>query len=105
MLDGARAFQKIMIEPIDNAKEIQKDISKIIHCKIYLRRIDSEIKSDDFEFIEYLENMTFDNPNRVRRYLDYNLALSGGNYASYPSDWERISCSPTVVAVLEEMGL
>ena len=105
LMDGAKAFQKITIEPMDDAKDIEKDISRVGDCMIYLRRIDSEIKSYNFEFIDYLEYMTFDNPDRVRRYLDYNLALSGGNYASYPSDWERASCSPEVVDALEEMGL
>jgi len=105
MMDGAKQFQKILMQPVENAKDIQKDISRTLDCKIYLRRIDSEIKSDEFNFVGYLENVTFNNPERVKRYLDYNIALSGGNYASYPQDWAKHSCSQEVQNELEEMGL
>jgi hypothetical protein len=105
LMDGAKQFQKVLSESLDNAKNTQKYISRIIHCRVYLIDIDTEIGSNDFEFIDFLENYTFDNPNRVRRYLDYNLALSGGNFASRASDWERVSCSPEVVSALEEAGL
>jgi len=75
------------------------------NCKVYLRRIDKEIKSDNFNMIDYLENITFNTNDRAKKYLDYNVELSGGVYGSKSSDWEKKSCSFEVVKALEEMGL
>ncbi|MDD2399217.1 MAG: Ig-like domain-containing protein [Sulfurovum sp.] len=105
LMDGAGVYQQIMIRPTEEARETQKSISRIIHCKVYLRRIDIEIKSYDFNFMDFLEDYTFNTKERARKYLDYNLALSGGNYASKPSDWNRNECSEETIHVLEEMGL
>ena len=104
LMDGAKVFQKITIRPIERAKETQKEISRIIDCEIFLGRIDSEISSDSFESISFLENYTFTTKQRVRKYLDYNIALSGGVYGSSPADWNRNACSQEVRKVLEEMG-
>lgn len=106
LLDGAGVFQEIMAQPTEKAKETQKGISRIIHCEVYLRHVDEEIHSDDWlENGEYIKDMTFNTKERVRKYLDYNIALSGGNYASKPSDWNRNECSKEVIQTLEEMGL
>lgn len=86
LMDGAKQFQKVLSEPIDNAIETQKNIARLIHCDVYLSK-DESLIDDDFMMVDILENMTFNNPDRVRKYLDYNLALSGGNFASKPSDW------------------
>lgn len=104
LMYGATVFQEIMIKPSEQAKETQKGITKIINCRIYLRRKDSEIKSDEFGLITFLENKTVNSKERVRKYLDYNLALSGGSYGSSPSDWNRESCSPQIIRALEEIG-
>ena len=104
LMDGAEQFQKVLTEPSDKAIETQKNIARIIHCKVYLRRMDVEIKSYNFEFIEYLENVTFDTPERVKKYLDYNLALSGGNFASKPNEWSQEECNPETIKALEEIG-
>ena len=101
----AKAFQKILSSSLDNAKELEKGISKTTDCETYLMDFDKEIDSGRFKSIGYLEEIIFNNPRRVRHYLDYNLALSGGSYSSKPSDWARKSCSQEIVKVLEEMGL
>jgi len=105
LMDGAKQFQKVLTQPIENAKDIEKDISRTTDCKVYLRRIDSRIKSDEFNYTGYLADVTFNNIERTARYLDFNKALSGGNYASYPQDWAKHSCSQEVQNQLEEMGL
>ena len=105
LMDGARQFQKIMDQSTGNAIDLQKNMSRIIACEIYLGRVDIEIRSDDFESIEYLENNTFNNPERVRKYLDYNSALSGGVYGNTGDAYKKESCSQETVTVLEEMGL
>ncbi len=106
LLDGAGVFQEIMAQPTEKAKETQEGVSRIIHCRIYLTDLDEEIHSDDWlENGEYIKDLTFNTKERVRKYLDYNIALSGGNYASKPSDWNRNECSKEVIQTLEEMGL
>ena len=105
VINAAKALQQTLIQPLENAKDIQKGLAKTLHCEIYLGRIDSEVKSDEFMFAKYLENLTFNTSKRVKRYLDYNIALSGGNYASKPSDWAKHSCSQEIQNELEEMGL
>ena len=103
LIDEAKQLQQTMTKSLNYAKDIEKDLSRVTDCEIYIRRIDNEVKSDDFESISYLENITFNNPQRVKKYLDYNLALSGGNYASNPANWNRNACSPEVIEALEEM--
>ena len=105
LLDGAKVFQEILNQPTEKAKDTQKGISRIIHCEVYLTDFDSEIKSDNWiENGEYIKDLTFNAKERVRKYLDYNLALSGGNFSSKPSDWNRSECSEAVRKVLTEMG-
>ena len=104
LIDEAKVFQKIAVRNVNNAIETQKEVSKIINCEIFLRRIDMKIKSDDFKSIEFLENSTFNNKTRVRKYLDYNIKLSGGVYGGDYKDINRKACSKEVLKVLEEMG-
>ena len=54
---------------------------------------------------DYIRFLSFDNPQRVKKYLDYNIALSGGMYGSPIKDWNRKACSIEVIESLEEMGL
>ena len=104
LIDEAKVFQKIAVKNVNNAIETQKEVSKIINCEIFLRRIDMKIKLDDFKSIEFLENSTFNNKTRVRKYLDYNIKLSGGVYGGDYKDINRKACSKEVLKVLEEMG-
>ena len=105
LMDGAKEFQKILVQPVENAKEIEKDISRNIDCKLYLMDVDREIASDEFLYVDYLENISFNNAARTARYLDFNKALSGGSYSTTPSNWVKASCSQEVQNQLEEMGL
>lgn len=105
LFDGARVFQQIMEQSIGNARDLQKETSRLIHCDVYLMRFDSLIGSDDFLISDILEDTVINTPERVRKYLDYNIALSGGNSASSPDDWNRGACSAETIKVLEEMGL
>ena len=106
LMDNAKFYYQTMIQPYDKAKIIQKNASKNIACEIYLGKIDKDIDSDSWiEVTETIKDFTFNNPQRVRKYLDYNLALSGGVYGSSPKDWSRDACSPEVIKELEEMGL
>jgi hypothetical protein len=104
MIDGAKYFQKIMTEPTRESRSLKKEGTRITDCQLYLMDYDSEIESDDFDSITFLEDYTVSNKARVRKYLDYNLALSGGSYGSSPSDWNKDACSDAVRKVLVEMG-
>lgn len=101
----ATVFQKAMIRPLSEAKETAKIGTKTLNCHLYLRRLDSEIKSDEFRPTRFLENKTINTKERVRKYLDYNIALSGGTYGSSPKDWNREACSQEIQDILTEMGL
>ena len=106
LMERAKFYQLTLEKPLDKAKETQKLASKNISCKLYLKDIDKDIGSDGWrENREYIKNLVLNNPQRVRKYLDYNRALSGGSYGSSPSDWNRDACSQEVVKALEDMGL
>ncbi len=105
LLDGAKEFQKIMEQSLGNALDLQKNISKVINCRTYLADIDIDIASYNFNMIKYLENITFNTNDRAKKYLDYNIELSGGVYGSKSSDWSRDKCSENTIKALEEMGL
>jgi len=105
LMDGARVFQEIAIRPIAEAKEIVKEVTRVLNCGTYLRRKDERIRSYNFEFVGYLENLTYNNQERVRKYLDYNLALSGGSYGGEYADINEKACSQEIIDSLKELGL
>ena len=105
LIDNAKIYQQIMVEPTSNAIDIQKGITKVIDCEIFLGRLDENINADEWiEEPKKVKNKTFNTKERIRKYLDYNIALSGGSYGSSPKDWNREACSPEIVRALEEMG-
>ena len=104
LMDGAKYFQKIMIESTKHAVELKKEGTKIGDCESFLMGVDKGIYSDNFDYVGFLENNTINTKERVRKYLDYNLALSGGVYGSSPSDWNRDACSEEIRKVLVEIG-
>jgi len=106
LIDGAKFYQKTLMEPTEQAQEIVKSSIKKGNCKLYLMDIDDEINSRNWRNNrEYIKNLSINTKERVRKYLDYNLALSGEAYGSSPSDWNREACSPEVIKALEEKGL
>ena len=106
LMEEAKFYQETMLRPVSEAKETVKLSIRTGNCQLYLMDIDKDIESDNWrETQEYIKNVAINNPQRVRKYLDYNLALSGGSYGSSPSDWNRDACSDEVVKSLEAMGL
>ena len=105
LISKAKFFQMVLIIPLSDAKKLAEENTKNINCELYLGDIDDAIESDDWlENEEVLKNMIFNTKERVRKYLDYNIALSGGVYGSSPKDWNRDACSEEIRRVLEEMG-
>jgi len=105
LLDGARVFQEITVRPVSEAQEIVKEVTRVLNCGTYLRRKDERIRSYNFEFVGYLEDITYDNKERVRKYLDYNLALSGGSYGGEYADINENACTTETIKALKELGL
>ena len=104
LMDNAKIYQRTLVESTSNAVIIQKDVTRVIDCKIYLGRLNEDIKSRNWRNNrKSVKKLTFNNADRVEKYLKYNLALSGGSYGSSMSDVNREACSPEVVNVLQEM--
>jgi len=100
MMDAAKVYQKILREPTSKAVETQKEISRIISCKLYLMDKDSYVKEHPLELLNNIENYTLNTKERMKKYLDYDQALSGGSYGSGPSDWTEEACSEDVRKIL-----
>lgn len=104
LMYSAILYQEALVRPLEMAKETQKIGTKSLDCQLYLMGLDDEINSDEFSTVTFLEDATFNTKERVRKYLDYNIALSGGSYGSSPRDWNRDACSPDVIKALEAIG-
>jgi len=99
MLGMSKVAQAIIENPIGGAVENQKKMSKIGDCSMYLKRQNLR-PSNRFDFYE---NNIYNTKDRVRAYLDYNLALSGGVYGSSPADWNAKACDFDVEAMLKDV--
>ena len=96
MMIDLKIAQKILENPIGQALEYEREFSKNDDCRMHLRRQGINLDGHN----DFLENNTYNTNIRVRAYLDYNLALSGGVYGSSPSDWNANSCEFDVDAML-----
>ena len=105
LMDGAIVFQKIVVRPVGEAQEIVKEVTKVLNCKSYLKLKDGRIRSNNFRVVKSLENLTYDTKERVRKYLDYNIALSGGMYGGDYADINKNACTAETINTLKELGL
>ena len=96
MMAYSKVAQKILENPIGNALENQKEFNRIDDCEIYLEDNNVTI----YNSINFIQNNTYNTKARVRAYLDYNLALSGGVYGSSPSDWNADACDFDVESLI-----
>jgi len=104
MMQDAKFYQRTLVEPTSDAKVIQKDATKAIDCEVYLSRFDEQMRAMSWIKEEkYLKNLIINTPDRVQKYLDYNIALSGGVYGSEYSDIALKSCSQEVKDAFEEI--
>jgi len=94
-----KVFQEILENPIGNAEVLQKKISKNINCEMYLK-YQQNIKVVDS--IDFVENAIYNTKQRVKAYLEYNQALSGGVYGSSRSDRNAQACDFDVEQMLED---
>ena len=104
LMDNAKFFQRTLVEPLINAKEIAQYDTKTIDCRVFLSKMDKKYKYITFrEHIDYVQDLILNTQERIQKYWDYNIALSGGVYGSSVSDWALKSCSQEIKDTLTEM--
>jgi hypothetical protein len=104
LLSGAKQYQAVLEQPLSNAQEIRKEISRYINCRVYLARFNSEIDSDNFLVTRILKDMVYTTRDRTERFLEYNYALSGDSYGSGVKEVSLKACDKEVQEVLEEIN-
>ena len=80
-MQEARHLQALLADPdlIQNAHKWQEKNNYSIACGSYLyRKYNVELK---FENIQFIEEATLTTKGRIRKYLKYDRALSGGVYS------------------------
>ena len=103
LMDVAKFYQMAMSKPIEKAHEVEKYSTEVGNCALHLKHIKQRPENWRDAKLQ-LKYISINTKERVRKYLDYNIALSGGVYGSSPADWNRDACSQEVRKVLEEMG-
>jgi len=98
MLSYAKKHQEMLKDPAASAIESEKKMSKIIDCRMYLKH--QGIRVNDI--VDFTENNIYNTKERVRAYLDFNQALSGGVYGSGPADWNADACDFDVEQMLKD---
>lgn len=97
MLARAKISQKILENPVGLAVENSQEMSKVTMCLMFLRKQDIKIENS----VKTINDFTYTTQERIKAYLDYNSALSGGVYGSGPDDWNAEACGFDVKTMLE----
>ena len=80
-----------------NAVALEKQLGKSSDCVLFfLYRKHIEIK-----YPKYAKNIQINTKERLKAWLDYDNALSGGSYGSGPKDWAESACDFNVTKILE----
>jgi hypothetical protein len=105
LLSGAKQYQAVLEQPLSNAQEIRKEISRVISCKVALIDFDKEIESDDFLISTILGDLTYNRRDRTEKFLEYNYALSGDSYGgSIDEERVEVSCDQNIQDILKEIN-
>ncbi|MBS9778737.1 MAG: hypothetical protein KGV58_00340 [Campylobacteraceae bacterium] len=102
MMQFGKRFPKTLTNPKQAAKsqEIEQEMWRQYSCEGYLfMKMDIEIPKDS---VEFMENAYFNTKARIKAYLEYNQALSGGVYSIPIKDDQKIeNCDFNVIKLLE----
>lgn len=98
MMSYAKTHQEMLNDPIGSAVESQKKMQKVRNCKMYLKHQNIRVSN----IAKFTENNTYNTKQRVRAYLNFNQALSGGVYGSSSSDYNAEACDFNVEQMLED---
>ena len=77
LMDEAKFYQRTLVEPTSDAKIIQKDVTRIGNCRTYLGDDNPQYRYINFEqHDDYLKDLTFNNQERIQKYIDYNMQFT-----------------------------
>jgi hypothetical protein len=100
MMQSAKTHQAMLADPdlIQNAYDWQEPENKDFGCRSYLFR-KYKIPLDP-NYTEFLNDNTYNTEERVRKYMKYNQALSGGVFGVPESARVEESCDFNVTEAL-----
>lgn len=102
LMAAVKVGQEILENPIGLAKEHSDKMDRVGNCWSYIRETAPSF-INILEYVKFYENNMYNTEDRVRAYLDYNRALSGGVYGSGPADWTADKCDFDVATMLKEV--
>ena len=97
MFSYARANQEMLQDLVGSAIESEAKMSKIGDCQMYLLNQNIDIN----DMVEFTEANIYNTKERVKAYLQFNQALSGGVYGSSADDWNAKACDFDVDKLLK----
>ena len=77
LMAAVKIGQEILANPIGLAKEHSDKMDRVGNCWSYIRETAPDL-IDELANIKFYENNMYNTEERVRAYIDYNRALSGG---------------------------
>ncbi|WP_457747746.1 hypothetical protein, partial [Sulfurimonas sp.] len=102
LMAAVKVGQEILENPIDLAKEHSDKMDRVGNCWSYISETAPSL-IDGLAYIKFYENNMYNTKERVRAYIDYNRALSGGVYGSGPADWTADKCDFDVETMLKDI--
>ena len=98
MFASARAHQEMLHDPVGSAIKSEAKMRRILNCKMYL--LDKNISIGTVN--KFIVDNMYNTKERVKAYLQFNGALSGGVYGSSADDWNAKACDFDVDKLLKE---
>ena len=101
MMAYSRIAQEVLESSLDyaDAQKLEGKFSNPRYCRLFLRR-EHGIKIESI--VKHTEDKTYNTKERVKKYLKFNLALSGGSYGGGPADWNAEACDFDVEQMLKD---
>jgi hypothetical protein len=88
LMQEAKALQTLFIDPVGDAIATEKRITRAMECSAFVMfryGIQLELnKADPLGSSRYIDEATLTTPRRMKAYLQYDQALSGGVYSASP---------------------
>ncbi|MBD3797223.1 MAG: hypothetical protein IE887_05710 [Campylobacterales bacterium] len=101
LMAAAKIGQEILANPVSLAKEHSDKMDRVDNCSAYIRETAPDL-IDELVNIKFYENNMYNTKERLKAYLEYNQALSGGVYGSGPADWTADKCDFDVEQMLKD---
>ena len=101
MMQYAIRYPQTLKDPVAAAKskELEKEHWNLYSCKGYLRKAKIAIPTNS---VSFMENAYFNTKERMRAYIEFSEAMSGGVYnIPLPRDADEANCDFNVTKMLE----